>query len=146
MLENLNGVMKTRFAPNNPRLVNIFEQHAQDLLETPQVREDSYAYRVKQLLLRQLRDDAPGIEVVAEQMAMSVRSLQMKLKEEGTSYQKILNSVRQSLAIAYLKQEPRVSKGEIAHMLGFSEISVFSRTFKKWTGKSPSEYQAIHLG
>lgn len=138
--------MKTRFAPNNPRLVNIFEQHAQDLLESPQLEEDTYAYRVQQRLLRQLRDDTPGIEVVAEQMAMSVRSLQMKLKEEGTSYQKILNDVRRSLAIAYLKQEPRVSKGEIAHMLGFSEISVFSRTFKKWTGKSPSEYQAIHLG
>ncbi|RMG58929.1 MAG: AraC family transcriptional regulator [Bacteroidetes bacterium] len=146
MLENFNGVMKTRFAPNNPRLVNIFEQHAQDLLEAPKVATSSYTFRVKQLLLRQLRDDAPGIEVVAEHMAMSVRSLQMKLKVEGTSYQKILNEVRKSLAIAYLKEEPRVSKGEIAHILGFSEISVFSRTFKKWTGKSPSEYQALHLG
>lgn len=137
--------MKTHFVTgNNARLLNIYDRHAQDLLDKQAVAE-SYSYQVKELLLRHLKDDSPGIEVVADHLSMSVRSLQMKLKEEGTSYQKILNSVRKSLAIAYLSEDPKVSKGEIAQILGFSEISVFSRTFKKWTGKSPSEYQAMHL-
>lgn len=135
--------MKTRFSPNNQRLLSLFDKHAQALLQT-HAQTDSYTYRVQQLLIRQLKEESPGIEVVADHLSMSVRSLQLKLKEEGTSYQKILNAVRKSLAIAYL-QEPRVSKGEIAQILGFSEISVFSRTFKKWTGKSPSEYQAAYL-
>lgn len=132
--------MKSRFTPSNPRINQLFDKHAQDFLRR-EIPSDSYTYQVKRLLLQQLKDESPGIEVVADFLSMSVRSLQMKLKEEGTSYQKLLNSVRKQLAIAYLK-EPRVSKGEIAHVLGFSEISVFSRTFKKWTGKSPSEYQA----
>ena len=135
--------MKTRFTPNNPRLLQLFDKHAKAYMRQEEPA-DTYTYQVKRLLLKQLKDEAPGIEVVADYLSMSVRSLQMKLKEEGTSYQKLLNSVRKELAIAYLR-EPKVSKGEIAHVLGFSEISVFSRTFKKWTGKSPSEYQAAMI-
>jgi AraC-like DNA-binding protein len=136
--------MKKHLTPNNPDLLRLYDKHASELLQVQEVTDHSHSYKVKSLLLRQLRDDAPGIEVVADHLSMSVRSLQMKLKEEGTSYQKILNSLRKNLAIAYLR-ETSVSKGEIAHMLGFSEISVFSRTFKKWTGKSPSEYQATQM-
>ncbi|MEM7372022.1 MAG: helix-turn-helix transcriptional regulator [Bacteroidota bacterium] len=135
--------MKTRFTPNNQRLLSLYDKHATALLQN-QPFSDNYTAKVRQLLLRQLKEESPGIEIVADHLSMSVRSLQLKLKEEGTSYQKILNSVRKGLAIAYLR-EPKVSKGEIAQMLGFSEISVFSRTFKKWTGKSPSEYQATYL-
>jgi AraC-like DNA-binding protein len=135
--------MKTRFTPNNQRLLSLFDKHAQALLQN-QVFTDTYAFQVQQLLIQQLKEESPGIEIVADHLSMSVRSLQLKLKEEGTSYQKILNAVRKNLAIAYLR-EPKVSKGEIAQMLGFSEISVFSRTFKKWTGKSPSEYQSVNL-
>ncbi|MEL6132275.1 MAG: helix-turn-helix domain-containing protein [Bacteroidota bacterium] len=132
--------MKTRLTANQNRLLQLYDRHAETL-----VRDISsatpYTARVKRILLQELRNQSPGIEIVALHLDMSVRSLQMKLKHEGTTYQQILNSLRKSLAIAYL-QDPRVSKGEIAHVLGFSEISVFSRTFKKWTGKSPSEYQA----
>ena len=135
--------MKTRFTPNNQRLLSLFDKHAQALLQN-QVFTDTYAFQVQQLLIQQLKEESPGIEIVADHLSMSVRSLQLKLKEEGTSYQKILNAVRKNLAIAYLR-EPKVSKGEIAQMLGFSEISVFSRTFKKWTGKSPSEYQSVNF-
>ncbi|MDP5171705.1 MAG: helix-turn-helix transcriptional regulator [Bacteroidia bacterium] len=132
--------MKTRLRTNNPRLLQLFDRHALAFLNK-QPDGDSFANRVNKILVDQLREDSPGIEFVADHFSMSVRSLQMKLKAEGTSYQKLLNNIRKDLAIAYL-QERKVSKGEIAHLLGFSEISVFSRTFKKWTGKSPSEFQA----
>ncbi|MDX1907232.1 MAG: helix-turn-helix transcriptional regulator [Bacteroidia bacterium] len=132
--------MKSRFSPNETRLLQLFEKHARAIMKNPGPT-DTYTYRVKKLLLDQLREESPGIEVVADHLAMSVRSLQMKLKEESTTYQQILNSLRKQLAIACL-QEPKISKGEIAQLLGFSEISVFSRTFKKWTGKSPSEFQS----
>jgi AraC-like DNA-binding protein len=133
-------MQKTRFAPNETRLVQLYEKHARALLRITPVG-DTYTTRVRRVLLEHLRDETPDIEAVADKLALSVRSLQMRLKDEGTSYQKILNGVRKNLAIACL-QEPKVSMGEISQLLGFSEISVFSRTFKKWTGKSPSEYQA----
>ena len=132
--------MKTRLTANQNRLLQLYDRHAESLVRDMSISAP-YTARVKRILLQELRNQSPGIEIVALHLDMSVRSLQMKLKHEGTTYQQILNSLRKSLAIAYL-QDPRVSKGEIAHVLGFSEISVFSRTFKKWTGKSPSEYQA----
>lgn len=135
--------MKTRLRTNNPRLLQLFDKHAMEFL-TRHHDADSFAGRVNRILVEQLRSDSPGIEYVADHFSMSVRSLQMKLKAEGTSYQKLLNNIRKDFAIAYLA-ERKVSKGEIAHLLGFSEISVFSRTFKKWTGKSPSEYQASYV-
>lgn len=132
--------MNSRMIPNQAKLLQLYDKHAANMLrEIP--RSDSYTARVQRILLQTLRQSPPDIDTVAYQLHMSVRSLQIKLKNEGTSYQQILNALRKRLAIAYLK-EPRVSKGEIAQVLGFSEISVFSRTFKKWTGKSPSEYQA----
>jgi len=136
--------MKKHLTPSNPDLFRLYDKHTDEIMNAHELTDNSYTYKVKSLLIRQLRDQNPGIEVVADHLSMSVRSLQMKLKEEGTSYQKILNALRKTLAIAYLG-ERNVSKGEIAHMLGFSEISVFSRTFKKWTGKSPSDYQSTYL-
>ncbi len=135
--------MKKYLTPSNPDLIRLYDKHTQEFLRHEE-NPATYTYKVRSLLVRQLRDESPGIEIVADHLSMSVRSLQMKLKDEGTSYQKILNSLRKNLAIAYLREQS-VTKGEIAHMLGFSEISVFSRTFKKWTGKSPSEYQATQL-
>ncbi|MEM9985369.1 MAG: helix-turn-helix transcriptional regulator [Bacteroidota bacterium] len=135
--------MKKHLMPSNPDLIRLYDKHTGELLRR-QDDNSSYTFKVRSLLVRQLREESPGIEIVADHLSMSVRSLQMKLKDEGTSYQKILNALRKNLAIAYLREQS-VSKGEIAHMLGFSEISVFSRTFKKWTGKSPSEYQATQF-
>ncbi|TAE56326.1 MAG: AraC family transcriptional regulator [Bacteroidetes bacterium] len=132
--------MKMRFVPNDSRLLQLYDKHARTLLRS-QTTTENYCTRVRRILLEQMREEAPGIEQVAERLHLSVRSLQMRLKEEGTTYQQILNSVRKQMAMACLR-EPRVRKGEIAQLLGFSEISVFSRTFKKWTGQSPSEYQA----
>jgi AraC-like DNA-binding protein len=132
--------MKVNFISHDPRLQQLYDKHARMLLRSNPV-EDSYSARVRRVLIEQMREDGPGIEQVAEHLSLSVRSLQMRLKDEGNTYQQILNSVRKQMAMACLR-EPRVRKSEIAQLLGFSEISVFSRTFKKWTGKSPSEYQA----
>ena len=131
--------MKMSFSHNQGRLLRILENQARRLLNSFS-EEDSYTYKVTQLVFDQLEGRRLGIDVVADHLSMSVRSLQMKLKDEGTSYQKLLNSVREYLAVSFLK-EHHISKGEISELLGFSEISVFSRTFKKWTGQSPSEFQ-----
>ena len=131
--------MQTNLQLSQLSVVRLLDRQAKRLLSSdPQ--PDSYTEKVMGLVIAQLRKRKLGIEVVADDLSMSVRSLQMKLKEEGTSYQKLLNRIREQLAIAFL-QEKKYSKSEIADLLGFSEISVFSRTFKKWTGQSPSEFQ-----
>ena len=77
---------------------------------------------------------------VAEELFVSASGLQQKLAQRGTSFQNLLNQVRESLALAYIEQA-RVSITEMSFTLGFSDTSSFTRAFRRWTGKSPSDYR-----
>jgi AraC-like DNA-binding protein len=72
---------------------------------------------------------------------MTVRNLQLKLKEEGTSFRILLDEVRKQIAIGYLKDGSE-SICEIALLLGFADQSAFHHAFKRWTGKTPGEYRS----
>ena len=79
-------------------------------------------------------------QAVASNFNISVRNLQRKLKEEGTSYQQIVEEVRKGLAINYLSKGYYQLK-DIAQMLGYNEQPAFLRAFKRWTGKTPAHYR-----
>ncbi|WFR64046.1 helix-turn-helix transcriptional regulator [Paenibacillus amylolyticus] len=72
---------------------------------------------------------------------MSIRTLQSRLREENTTYNKISVQVRMELALRYL-QKGTYSLGDIAYALHFSEQSAFQNAFKKWTGQTPGQYRA----
>lgn len=72
---------------------------------------------------------------------MTERTLQLPLRDKGTSYKILLEEARRELAAQFVA-EPDLSFSEITYLLGFSEPSNFSRAFKRWTGKSPSDYRA----
>ncbi len=82
----------------------------------------------------------PGVEEVASEMHMSSRTLKRKLQQLGTSYQKLLDELREGRAVEYLAQSGRSVDG-IALALGYSDASNFARAFRRWTGKSPSDYR-----
>ncbi len=124
----------------NPQLFTVFNQQVKELY-AKFTAEQPYTWRVRQAILELLQGQTPGIGEVAARLTVSTRKLQALLKEEGASFQHLLNEVRRDLSIQYL-QEKQASKSEIAYLLGFAEVSVFSHTFKKWTGLSPSEFQA----
>lgn len=115
-----------------------FEDKAQRLLSDYEGR-DTYLFKTRQRVLQSLQGATPAIEAVASELAVSARKLQAALAAEGTSFSTILNDARRDLAMQYL-DEKEISNAEIAYLLGYSEVSVFSRSFKKWTGKTPSKY------
>ncbi|ARS36374.1 AraC family transcriptional regulator [Pontibacter actiniarum] len=125
----------------NAELNQLFEKYAdaylQRLFEPSTLRE-----RVQQEIAKQLKGEEPGINSVSRSMAISVRSLQAKLKEEGTTYQALLNEVRKEIAVQHL-QDNQQTISDIAYLLGFAEPSVFSRSFKKWTGMPPMAYRQL---
>ena len=84
-------------------------------------------------------------ETIAKKLAVSVRTLHNRLADEGMSYQEILDETRQKLAQQYLRQSQH-TVGDVAFLLGFSDFSNFSRAFKRWTGKTPSDYRKEMLG
>lgn len=96
--------------------------------------------RVKQIIIQTLSSGNCSKQRVASEMAMSPSALQQKLAQLDSSFQDLLNQVRQSLALAYMEQA-RVSITEMSFMLGFSDTSSFTRAFRRWTGKSPRDYR-----
>jgi len=93
--------------------------------------------QVKAIIVRELPSGNVSNDWVAEELYMAGRSLQRKLKELGTTYKKIYEECRRELAEKYIAQGT-MSLTEISFILGFSEISSFSRSYKRWTGHSPN--------
>jgi AraC-like DNA-binding protein len=71
---------------------------------------------------------------------MSDRNLQRALRNDRTSYRKVLDGVRRDLAISHLAN-PSTSAGQVGFLLGFSEPSAFHRAFRRWTGAAPGAYR-----
>lgn len=96
--------------------------------------------RVRGALTELLPTGVPTADKVADKLHLSLRSLQRKLAEEGSSYEGLLNETRRELAESYL-QDRGYSIGEITFLLGFSDTSSFTRAFRRWTGTSPSQFR-----
>jgi AraC-like DNA-binding protein len=79
--------------------------------------------------------DGAELEPIAKQLGLGGRSLQRRLKDEGTSFQALRDETRRHLADRYL--EEGLSIAEVSFLLGFSEPSAFFRAFKRWTGSTP---------
>jgi len=70
--------------------------------------------------------------------------LQRKLSEQGISFTQLLDNTRRELSREYVRN-PQHPFHEIAFLLGFAEPGNFSRAFKRWYGKSPSQYRQDSL-
>jgi len=94
--------------------------------------------RVKAAILEGLPNGAVTENTVAEGLHMTPRNLHRKLRHEGTAFKELLTGVRKDLARQYIQDRSK-SLTEISYLLGFSEVSSFSRAYKGWTGQPPSE-------
>ena len=125
---------------SNPALLEVFERHANALIDhlDPQ---GPVARRVVELLGERVKGIAPTLDDLASELAMSARSLQRSLRAEGTSFQQLLDDVRRELAVRHLAVRG-TSAAQVAFLTGFSEPSAFSRAFRRWTGSTPGAYCA----
>ena len=78
------------------------------------------------------------VEDVARSLGMSKRTLARKLEDDGLNFTEILQQLRRDLGVRYL-DDPKLHISKIAWLLGFNEVSAFTHTFKRWTGKTPSQ-------
>lgn len=139
-----NDVLDQPIVGANRELFSVFEDKVQHLIGNLEGR-DSWAFRTRQRILSSLKGAAPSVETVALELAVSVRKLQQRLAEEDTSFSQLLSDARRDLAQEFLKAG-EVGNDEIAYLLGYSEVSVFSRSFKNWTGMTPSAFKARASG
>ena len=96
--------------------------------------------QVMDIIGRLLPSGECSLEHVAGTLDMHPRTLQARLKHEGTSYRTLLQQTRMSLAAQHLRGDTS-NITELALQLGYAELAVFSRHFKHWTGLSPTAWQ-----
>jgi AraC-like DNA-binding protein len=107
--------------------------------------EGNFLEQMRQLINSLLPTRNCTAKAVADCLGYSLRTLQRKLQAEQTSFQAQIDQVRRELAISCL-QEPRYRLTDIAELLGFAELSIFSRSFKRWFGVTPSQWRARRFG
>ncbi|GAB2561290.1 AraC family transcriptional regulator [Spirosoma aerophilum] len=132
------ALLDTPILNANPNLFPFFEKHANDILN--RLQTPSLSHRVKSEIVLMMKGEEPALTTIADRLAIGVRTLQLHLKEAGTTYQRLLDETRKELAIGHLR-ELNLSTTDIAYLLGFAEPSVFFRSFKKWTGQTPGAYR-----
>jgi AraC-like DNA-binding protein len=124
----------------NAQLLDRLEQFAQEMLDRL-YPPNTWAEQVVHLINRSLAcGEKPALDIVAGALALGPRQLQNKLREEGSSYQTLLDGVRKEMALKYLG-EPHTTVCDIAFLLGFAEQSAFNHAFKRWTGATPGDYR-----
>jgi AraC-like DNA-binding protein len=116
------------------------KQHLERVLaEIPQ--EDEVLASVQRAVAESMREGDPNLARVAKKMAMSPRTLQRQLKEQGMEFKQLVDDTRRRFALSYLRNR-RNTLTEIAFLLGYSEASAFNRAFKRWTGSTPLAYRS----
>ncbi|WP_417693640.1 AraC family transcriptional regulator ligand-binding domain-containing protein [Roseibium sp.] len=116
-------------------LLTIIEKSALHILQAQHSRGD-VIFRISSEISECLKQGEASLMTVAGRLGMSRRGLQRQLEHSNTTFRALLDDVRHSLALRYLK-ESDLSLSEIAYRLGYSELSAFSRAAKGWFGVPP---------
>lgn len=120
-------------------LQKLLERQANDVL-IQEVPLAQLAARVRDVICRRLGKSEVSIEAIAPILDLSPRTLQRRLKDEGLSFQDVLDGAREQFSKSYLGNAS-LSVGEIAYLLGYSELRAFDRAFVRWTGLTPTAWR-----
>ena len=121
------------------RLYPILEDYLERQLEK-RPTENRFVVSVRTAIGNAMKEGEPKVTDVAAAIGLSVRTLQRRLGESGVDYRALVDDIRHELALRYLRDR-RHTLSDVAYLLGYSEISAFSRAFRRWTGATPSDYR-----
>jgi AraC-like DNA-binding protein len=131
-------VLDLPIATSDPALLTVLDRYASQSLEPA----STFAEEARAALRRQLKANpqAPTLASTAASLGVGTRTLQRRLAAEGTGFSQALDAVRADLANLYVTRGTH-TLSEIAFLLGYTELSPFTRAFKRWTGMAPSAYR-----
>ena len=133
-----------KFLPRqNPALARANDEVA--LRYIAQMDRSDVLSRSKLAMMDMLSNGEPSRKALAERLHMSERTLARRLRDRGVSFRGLLDGVRKELGLGYM-DELRHAVTDVAYLLGFSDQSNFARSFRRWTGLTPSQYRAEQEG
>ena len=121
-------------------LNDMLRQYAEAALAGHSQERATHRAAVEQVLPQLLPHAAASVSNVAKRLAMSQRTLLRRLSDEGAGFSEILEETRAALARRYLVERD-LQVTEIAWLLGYHELSSFTRAFKRWTGVTPRQFR-----
>ncbi len=128
----------------NPAADPVMAAYAQQFLETlPKSQPGSTTLDTRKAIYLLLPSGKASIEHVAKNLGLHLRTLQRQLDAESTSFSDLLNGVRRELALRYLSNR-LYSLLQVAEILGYSQLSSFTRWFSLEFGLSPSRWRAVN--
>jgi AraC-like DNA-binding protein len=128
---------------SNRQLAAVFDAMLTEQLG--RLEKSDIVARCKAAVLGHFASGELSAEEAAKELHMSPRTLQRKLADARTTYQRLVDDTRRDLALRYI-EDPARSVTDITFSLGFSQPSAFTRAFRRWTGATPSDYRARRAG
>lgn len=134
------GVLSQSLKNPNIAMRTLYLEQLQKQAETARANE-SFSLKSRQIIERYARSGRfISRDELAEELAVSIRTLNRKLKEDGLSFQPLLDQARFNIAHRLLIDSQKTTK-QIAYECGIQNPAVFCRAFKKWSGKTPGEFR-----
>jgi AraC-like DNA-binding protein len=134
-------VLAERVRGADPVLEAAVMKYAAELLDRPDPDgTDAIRSRLRKHFVGNMQAGHLALQGAARQLGMTTRTLQRRLRDEGTSFNAVLDDVRRDVALTQMRAR-RQSIDELAFVLGFEKTSSFHRAFKRWTGLTPGEFR-----
>ncbi len=102
--------------------------------------DENFLVRVRIAVQQKLTGRRPTIEGIADALHISSRTLQRRLQDAGSSFQRVLEEARHQLARHYLNNSV-LELNEAAYLLGYEDANSFVRAFRAWEGVPPARWR-----
>jgi AraC-like DNA-binding protein len=131
------NLLKATIGTFEPEMKQFLGSYLDELKRT---RKQDIVSQVSLLIRDLLPKGACSLKNIAQLMGLKERALQRRLSKEDNSFQQILDQVRQQMAKEFINSA-NTNLTNLAQILGYSDLSTFSKAFKLWFGVSPSHYK-----
>lgn len=127
------------FITRNAELLGMLAPQFEEELKRESGNEN-FVERVRVGIQQKLTGQRPSVEDIADALHVSPRTLQRRLQEEGSSFQRVLDEARHQLARHYLNNSV-LELNEAAYLLGYEDGNSFVRAFRTWEGVPPARWR-----
>jgi AraC-like DNA-binding protein len=128
------------FVTRNAELLEMLAPQFEQELKDRTAVEDHFIDLVRGAIQQRLTGHRPVVDDVAKDLHMSSRTLQRRLQDSGSNYQRVLDEARRQMARYYLTNSV-LELAEAAYLLGYEDANSFARAFRAWEGMPPRDWR-----
>lgn len=132
--------LKIVVSENDPQVKELALGYLEQLGGKPQTL---FSDRVRRLVRNFLGTDHAGHTVIARSLSIHPRTLQRRLEAEGVTFERLVDDVRKGRFLELIGLHSGLGLTQIAHILGYAEVSVLTRSCRRWFGVTPTVMRGV---